>query len=514
MGGKLVKFLVELVVVALIVGWLLMTYPELIAPFMPWLALALLWHLTWEYVLQWKPIKVMASTAVKKAGKMSLIGFLVVGVFTSFIYWYSIKKGLDVLASHHHLATTPPESAKGTVPPQPAIPLEQSEQEKLAAVPKTMPTKSKDDPIGRLSQLGWAVKRDGKLLQFEVANSSLPNMVESATYFNDIREPFRLHFQSVPSLAGLEHLSGIGQCQEVVINASDITGISEIAGFVHLRRLTIGQVPLNTRLDIDSAPLAALVNLEQLSLYGSRFADLAFVGRMSKLKSLSISGTLIRDLSPVATLHSLMTVDVRDSRVSDLAPLAQSRSLKELSIDGKQVETLESLSSGTLENLTLIEHGAVNLAPIGLLTHLDNLVIWGPPALDLTFLNSIPSLSSLQISGLGFGNKSHVLQLDHICSSGSLKRLTMGQLQIESLSFVIRCAKLAEIHINDLPITSINELTGIPTLKKVSLVDVPVIEISPLLSLPNLEELTLIRVPARADVISALERKGVKVSNL
>jgi Leucine-rich repeat (LRR) protein len=371
-----------------------------------------------------------------------------------------------------------------------------------------------DDPVGNLSRLGWTVKRDGRLV-FEIANSPLPNMGESEGYFQQIHEPFRLHFQSVPSLAGLEHLSRVEQCQEIEVNASDISGIPELAGFIHLKRLTLAQIPLNTRADIDSSPLAALINLESLTLYSSRFTDLGPIGNMTKLKSLSVGGTLIRDLSPIRSLHGLTNVDVRDSKVTDLSPLLGSRDLKELSIDGKQVANLARLSANHLEKLTVIEQGIVDLAPIGTLIHLDSLFIWGPRIMDLTFLSKLLNLSNLHISGIGFppGNRSQVLHPNAICSSSSLKTLTLGEVQVSSLTFLAGCGKLAEINLGNVPVTSINEFSELITLKKVSLVDVPVVEISPLLSLPNLEVLNLIRVPARADVISALERKGVKVLN-
>ena len=235
--------------------------------------------------------------------------------------------------------------------------------------PSAAPTKfhaaPTDDPVGNLSKLGWTVKRDGKILQFEIANSPLPNMVDSVHYFTEVGEPFKLHFQGVPNLVGLDKVSRVDKCEEIEINASELTAISDLSGFTNLKRLTIAQVPLNNRNIIDSSPLAALVNLENLSLSGSRFTDVAYIGTMSKLKTLSIGGTLIRDISPVAALHGLTNVDVRDSKVSDLSPLAQSKALKELSIDGKQVESLGSLSAIAIDRLTIIEQGTVNLNPVG-----------------------------------------------------------------------------------------------------------------------------------------------------
>jgi Leucine-rich repeat (LRR) protein len=98
-----------------------------------------------------------------------------------------------------------------------------------------------------------------------------------------------------------------------------------------------------------------------------------------------------------------------------------------------------------------------------------------------------------------------------LCSFGNLKILSLSDLQINSLGFLSACTNLSELGLNRLPINSVQDLPS--TLKKVSLVDVPVVDISPLLLFANLESLTLLRVPARADVISELERRGVKVTN-
>ena len=135
--------------------------------------------------------------------------------------------------------------------------------------------------------------------------------------------------------------------------------------------------------------------------------------------------------------------------------------------------------------------------------------------MDLEFLAKLTDLSDLQISGYGVPNgpRTQVTGNDAICAGGNLRTLTLGALEIPSMPFASQCKFLTEINLRYIPINSLNDLVTIQTLKKVSLIDVPVVEISPLLALPNLETLTLTRVPARADIIAALERKGVDVKN-
>jgi len=162
----------------------------------------------------------------------------------------------------------------------------------------------------------------------------------------------------------------------------------------------------------------------------------------------------------------------------------------------------------------LIDQGYVDFGPIGSLSHLERVFIWGPRVMDLGFLRTLQNLRALQISGMGFTSpRPQIGDAEAICAVGNLTELTLASVQVTSLNFLSGCHKLVELNLNGLPITSVDELASIGTLKKISFVDVPVVEISPLLSLPNLEAVTFLRVPARADVISELARRGVKVSN-
>jgi hypothetical protein len=62
-----------------------------------------------------------------------------------------------------------------------------------------------------------------------------------------------------------------------------------------------------------------------------------------------------------------------------------------------------------------------------------------------------------------------------------------------------------------MPITSIAPLRGLKSLKSVGLNVTEVADISPLLDLPSLEHLGVVRTPARADILTELERRGVKI---
>jgi len=104
-----------------------------------------------------------------------------------------------------------------------------------------------------------------------------------------------------------------------------------------------------------------------------------------------------------------------------------------------------------------------------------------------------------------------IVDIDAIGELAQLKTLTMGEVQVDSLRFLAKRYNLVELNLNGLPLRSISELANLMSLEKISLADIPIVDISPLLLLPNLATLSLLRTPARADVISELERRGVKV---
>jgi internalin A len=138
--------------------------------------------------------------------------------------------------------------------------------------------------------------------------------------------------------------------------------------------------------------------------------------------------------------------------------------------------------------------------------------IWGPPQLNVLPLHSLIKLRDLSLMGMGFGRLTAVTDIDALRDLKDLRKLTLGSLQIGDLTFVNSLKNLNEINIGDLPISSVEPLRGLTSLKRVSLSLTPVVDISPLLDLPALNSLTVIRTPARADVLTELERRGVKVN--
>jgi hypothetical protein len=371
------------------------------------------------------------------------------------------------------------------------------------------------NPLGSLAQLGWGVKDAKDLTTFEIANRSLPDMAESAEYFRALRKPFRLQFQQVPGIAGLRLLAGVDNCIEVSIGASDIADLSDLGHLTSLRKLNISQTPFtirNTVLDI--SPLASLVNLNTLSLNMSRVADLTPIRGLRKLQVLNIGSSLVRDLTPIAKLKAIKNLDVRDSGVTDMSALAGYAALEELAVGAPQVPTLASLRElPKLTRLMVIAQVPVDTTPIGTLSNLQNLSVFGLPLINAAPLRNLTKLQNLTLNGMGvFRGRSQVTDVEAIGTLGNLKSLALSDLEIGSLRFLADQHSLVELNLHALPIASAPELASLTSPRKLWLADMPIVDISPLLSLADLSEVSLMRTPARADVISDLQKKGVKVT--
>jgi hypothetical protein len=130
-------FLGDIVAPAVIIGWLLWRYPELVGSSIPWLALGVLWHLTVE-ICETEFLKNNFHYAYVRWGKQTMAWVIVfcVGGLISISYWIAIKKSLEKLASLGHVdkATTENQQnapAEKTDPNSaPVLPVQAKEQPK------------------------------------------------------------------------------------------------------------------------------------------------------------------------------------------------------------------------------------------------------------------------------------------------------------------------------------------------------------------------------------------------
>jgi|SRR5579859_3428467 len=367
-------------------------------------------------------------------------------------------------------------------------------------------------PIEKLSELGWTIQPTDSDIQFEIANKPLPNMKESANYFAKLSKPFRLHFQQVPGITGLHFIAGLVGCKKIEIDAGEFSDISELTGFSHLTSLAIVQLPLNGASTVDLSPLSTMTDLKELSLGSTKSADLRPIRNLTRVTALNLNNSPARDIGALSNLPLLESLDLTGSSVTDLSPLAGAQMLRDLKIDGKQIADLGALANlKNLRTLNIFCQTIVDFSPVGRLSDLESLYIVGPPALDLSFMRGLSRLKELQLMGGIWNGPSIVSGVESVSEMKSLRTLTLIGLQISDLTFVSNLSQIETVGFSRMPISSLEPLRRLKSLKRVSLDGTLVVDIAPLLDLPDLRELSVIGSPARADVLTELERRGVKV---
>src|SRR5205823_11124769 len=136
-----------------------------------------------------------------------------------------------------------------------------------------------------LSKLGWTVHPQSDGFQFQIKFRRLPPMKKSSTYFRQLHEPFRLHFQGIKDTQGLHELADIDGCTKIEINAGEFTDISELRGFSHLTNLIITQTPINGLATVDLSPLSGLVNLRELNLFSTKATSVEPIAKLVELRT-------------------------------------------------------------------------------------------------------------------------------------------------------------------------------------------------------------------------------------
>src|SRR5579862_3746231 len=99
-------FLVEILFVPIILGWLFFQYPEVFEMAVPWITLAVLLHLTWEFVVD--PLKEMLVAAWRVLGRWAWVVFTTVALVVAALYLLGIESVMiDLAYNYKHLPIEP-----------------------------------------------------------------------------------------------------------------------------------------------------------------------------------------------------------------------------------------------------------------------------------------------------------------------------------------------------------------------------------------------------------------------
>jgi hypothetical protein len=125
MVRKLRIFFVELILVGIFVAWFFGKAPDLIDKVIPWIVVAILWHLTFEVVLERDGIKSGLVSTKTRFGHMAWIAAFLVGGCLSLIY-LATAKGIVSEITKRSAPAAPPiltstaAENHGTTPPAPS----------------------------------------------------------------------------------------------------------------------------------------------------------------------------------------------------------------------------------------------------------------------------------------------------------------------------------------------------------------------------------------------------------
>lgn len=204
----------------------------------------------------------------------------------------------------------------------------------------------------------------------------------------------------------VENITAIANLQltHLTLNGALLPDLSALAAITTLRSLNIDGSfgPVHTSPISDVAPLAALANLEELTLTDTLISDLSELGGLPRLRTLHLGNNQLTDLSSLTGLQ-LQELSVIDNEISSIAPLT-GMPLTWLDISRTRVTDIAPLA--TLSNLNEIyayDNRITRLEPIEGLP-LGRINFDRNPIADFTPLAGLSSLWAVDLDGTGLTN--------------------------------------------------------------------------------------------------------------
>jgi Leucine-rich repeat (LRR) protein len=321
----------------------------------------------------------------------------------------------------------------------------------------------------------------------------------------------------------------------------EVSDLSPLRGLVHLKKLTIWKVSAT-----DFSPMSELLQLEELIFSGSGVTELSWLSRFNNLKELCISHCQARDISVVGGLKNLRFVEMIGTNVSDISPLSELPHLDTLNIGGNKLGTLQPLLAckalkyldayqvdapdmWVLDELekrgvqissedddgrpfdlaeahAMILRGEAppeawvpmiitldfgnmgdfsDLTPLGGLTALRYLNLYGTQVSDLTPLAGLTALETLILSG------TKVTDITPLENLVSLEELDLSGTQISELLPIGKLRLLTRLQFDGTAVSDLRPLVELYSLKELTLGGTKVIDLSALSGLIALERLEL-----------------------
>jgi internalin A len=165
---------------------------------------------------------------------------------------------------------------------------------------------------------------------FDAVARSFPDPNLKAMVRHEIGKP--------PGYAAHSDLEKITQ-----LDSGNYLGIKKLNGLQYCTGLTDLQLASNFQIS-DVSPLAKLINLINLDLYGANVGDITPLSNIVNLRELDLSNNRIGDISPLSSLTGLKFLDLTGNQISDITPLANLTALRSLDLYGNKITDIAPLA--------------------------------------------------------------------------------------------------------------------------------------------------------------------------
>ncbi|MCE2415048.1 leucine-rich repeat domain-containing protein [Candidatus Poribacteria bacterium] len=248
-------------------------------------------------------------------------------------------------------------------------------------------------------------------------------------------------------------------------------GIKNVQGLEHAINLSFLHIaPAEVS---DLTPLAGLLSLKTLKLYGNNISDITPLSNLTALKHLQLHDNQITDLTPLTHLTNLEELTIAGNPIADFSPLAKfphfahliptvieipdptlQRVIREkLGLPAKI--PLTDVEMRRLGDLVVLESEIANLQGLEHAVNLHFLHLSSSRIVDLTPLANLVSLEVLKLYDNGISDITPLTNLTN------LQALNLSGNQITDVAPIANLVNLKVLMLGDNPITDYSSISGL-----------------------------------------------------
>ena len=163
-------------------------------------------------------------------------------------------------------------------------------------------------------------------------------------------------------VSDLSPIAGLPNLERLAFDGDKVSDLSPLARLVNLKRIRIANLEGSS---INLSALAALTNLEEISMHNGDRLDLTPLAGLTGLKELHITNSGISDIRPLARLTGLVRMNLSENEISDVSPLAGLTNLKWVILTHNQITDLSLVNRLRANIPTFVWHDNPGFPEVG-----------------------------------------------------------------------------------------------------------------------------------------------------